>query len=196
MDNNTLIEQLRQGDERAFRLLYSQHYAILCRYAQKMMGNRDEAEEIVDDVIFYLWTHRAEVIITHSLRSYLLRAVHNKCLNELKSAARQDQLLTFSFFSDESIAFLDRLYDNEAHPLGYLLQQELEDELRRAIDSLPFECRRVFKKSRFEGKKYEEIASELGISVNTCKYHIKNALARLQKHMDSYLNLLILIFFT
>lgn len=54
-----------------------------------------------------------------------------------------------------------------------LLEQELEDELKRSIDELPLECRRVFYKSRFEQKKYEEIAEELGISVNTVKYHIK-----------------------
>lgn len=54
-----------------------------------------------------------------------------------------------------------------------LLEQELEEELKRSIDELPLECRKVFYKSRFEQKKYEEIATELGISVNTVKYHIK-----------------------
>ena len=57
------------------------------------------------------------------------------------------------------------------------------------------ECRTVFKKSRFEQKKYEEIALELGISINTVKYHIKNALALLQKRLDNYLHLLIIYIF-
>ncbi len=69
----------------------------------------------------------------------------------------------------------------ENQPLGVLLERELEDELTRSIEELPVECRTVFKKSRFEQKKYEEIALELGISINTVKYHIKNALSLLQK---------------
>ena len=64
---------------------------------------------------------------------------------------------------------------------------ELDYEIHRAIRHLPDECRRVFVKSRFEEKKYEEIARELGISVNTVKYHIKNALSILCKELDKYL---------
>ena len=91
--------------------------------------------------------------------------------------------------------FLDFLFVDDKQPLGMLLEQELEDELKRSIDELPLECRRVFYKSRFEQKKYEEIAEELGISVNTVKYHIKNALAFLQKRLGNYLKLLIIYIF-
>ena len=91
--------------------------------------------------------------------------------------------------------FLDSVFVEENQPLGVLLEQELEDELTRSIEELPVECRTVFKKSRFEQKKYEEIALELGISINTVKYHIKNALALLQKRLDNYLHLLIIYIF-
>ena len=79
--------------------------------------------------------------------------------------------------------------------LRALLEQELEEKLLKCIEELPKECRAVFKKSRFEQKKYEEIADELKISVNTVKYHIKNALASIQLHMGDYLKLLILYMF-
>ena len=49
--------------------------------------------------------------------------------------------------------FLDFLFVDDKQPLGMLLEQELEDELKRSIDELPLECRRVFYKSRFEQKK-------------------------------------------
>ena len=76
----------------------------------------------------------------------------------------------------------------------YKRQRELENEIYKAIDKLPDECRRVFAKSRFEGKSYEEISQELGISVNTVKYHIKNALSFLQTELSKYLIALILFF--
>ena len=89
----------------------------------------------------------------------------------------------------------DKMMISDSHPLGTLLERELEEEIYKAIDKLPDECRRVFDKSRFEGKSYEEISQELGISVNTVKYHIKNALASLQTNLSKYLITLLLFFF-
>lgn len=190
-----LIKKLRKGDERAFRLLYDRHYVLLCRFANQLLNNAALAEEVVDDVIFYLWEHRQEVEIRYSIRAYLMRAVRNRCLNELQSQSHREELHLSSFLSPESMDFLDFLFVDDKQPLGMLLEQELEDELKRSIDELPLECRRVFYKSRFEQKKYEEIAEELGISVNTVKYHIKNALAFLQKRLGNYLKLLIVYIF-
>ena len=190
-----LIKKLRKGDERAFRLLYDRHYVLLCRFANQLLNNAALAEEVVDDVIFYLWEHRQEVEIRYSIRAYLMRAVRNRCLNELQLQSHREELHISSFLSPESMDFLDSLFVDNKQPLGMLLEQELEEELKRSIDELPLECRKFFYKSRFEQKKYEEIATELGISVNTVKYHIKNALAFLQRRLGSYLKLLIVYIF-
>ncbi len=79
------------------------------------------------------------------------------------------------------------------YPLGRLLEQELEGEIMNAIGRLPEECRKVFLLSRFEEKKYEEIATVLGISVNTVKYHIKRALNLLREDLGKYLTAAILL---
>lgn len=190
-----IIKKLREGDEQAFRYLYDHHYVLLCRFANQLLNDPSLAEEVVDDVIFNLWEHRKELEITHSIRAYLMRAVRNRCLNELQSANRRTILHFSSFLTPENLEIIDLLFVEESHPLGCLLEHELEQEITRCIDELPNECRTVFKKSRFEHKKYEEIATELGISINTVKYHIKNALAILQKRLNNYLQLLLLCFF-
>lgn len=190
-----LIEKLKQGDEKAFKYIYDHHYALLCRFANQILGDPALAEEIVDDAIFYLWEHRAEVEIIYSVRAYLMRSVRNGCLNELNSLRYRQESYCSSFLLPENLEFLDTIFREDDHPLGYLLEQELEEELSRCIENLPAECRNVFKKSRFEQKKYEEIADELQISVNTVKYHIKNALSLLQQHFKDYLKLLILSIF-
>lgn len=195
MVEKQLIENLRRGDESAFRCIYDRHYESLCRFADLFLHDAALAEEIVDDVVFYLWEHRKEVEITYSLRAYLMKSVRNRCLNELNSLSRREELRFSSFSLPENEEFLDTLFIEKEHPLGYLLEQELEDELLRGIEALPEECRTVFKKSRFEQKKYEEIAQELNISVNTVKYHIKNALAFLQKRMSGYLKFLLFYIF-
>ena len=63
----------------------------------------------------------------------------------------------------------------------------LEGEVMKSINRLPEDCRRVFSMSRFDEKKYEEIAHELQISVNTVKYHIKHALTLLHEDLGKYL---------
>ena len=191
MTEKQLIEELRCGNESAFRRIYDRHYVPLCRFADLFLHDASLSEEVVDDAIFYLWEHRSEVEITYSLRAYLMKSVRNRCLNELNSLAHREELQFSSFSLPENVEFLDTLFIEKDHPLGYLLEQELEEELERSIEALPEECRVVFKKSRFEQKKYEEIARELNISVNTVKYHIKNALAFLQKRMAGYLKLLV-----
>lgn len=191
----TIINRLKQGDEQAFRYIYDRHYVLLCRFANRILEDPSRAEEIVDDAIFYLWEHRKEIEITYSLRAYLIKAVRNRCLNELNSLTHREEMRFSSFLLPENRDFLDTLFTEENHPLGQLLEQELEEELLRRIEELPVECRTIFKKSRFEGKKYEEIATELGISVNTVKYHIKNALSFLQAKLGKYLEMLVLYLF-
>lgn len=190
-----IIKKLKLGDEKAFKFIYDTHYVLLCRFATQLLHDPCLAEEVVDDAIFYLWEHRKDIEISHSIRAYLMRAVRNACLNELRSQAHQKEISFSSFQLPENIDFLDAIFVEDQHPLGVLLDQELEHELTKSIGELSQECGVVFKKSRFEHKKYEEIAEELDISVNTVKYHIKNAISFLEKRMSGYLKWLVFFIF-
>ena len=102
---DSIIDKLKLGDEKAFENIYNQYYALLCRFAYRLLGDSLLAEEIVDDVIFYLWEHRAEFDISSSLRAYLLRAVRNRCLNELHAYANVSEV-SFSVGLSETAALL------------------------------------------------------------------------------------------
>ena len=181
-----VIGQLKQGKEEAYRYLYRHHYAPLCHVAKEYVGDEALAEHLVGDVIFHLWEVHETLDIHTSLRSYLVRAVRNRCLDYLDSR-RQKHEISFSELESGEQPLEERYILSDDYPLGSLLEKELDHEIRRAISRLPEECRRVFLKSRFEEKKYEEIARELDISVNTVKYHIKNALSLLYKELGKYL---------
>jgi RNA polymerase sigma-70 factor (ECF subfamily) len=188
-----IVEQLKTGNEDAYQYIYDRHYALLCHVANGYVKDHFLAETIVGDTIFHLWEIRETLEISVSIRSYLLRAVRNRCINYLNSEWEKREISFSSLMPDEITD--DKMMISDSHPLGTLLERELEEEIYKAIDKLPDECRRVFDKSRFEGKSYEEISHELGISVNTVKYHIKNALASLQKNLSKYLITLLLFFF-
>lgn len=188
-----IVEQLKTGNEDAYQYIYDRHYALLCHVANGYVKDQFLAETIVGDTIFHLWEIRETLEISVSIRSYLLRAVRNRCINYLNSEWEKREIAFSSLMPDEITD--DKMTISDSHPLGTLLERELEEEIYKAIDKLPNECRRVFDKSRFEGKSYEEISQELGISVNTVKYHIKNALASLQTNLSKYLITLLFIFF-
>ena len=188
-----IVEQLKTGNEDAYQYIYDRHYALLCHIANGYVKDQFLAETIVGDTIFHLWEIRETLEISVSIRSYLLRAVRNRCINYLNSEWEKREI-SFSCLMPDEITD-DKMTISDSHPLGTLLERELEEEIYKAIDKLPNECRRVFDKSRFEGKSYEEISQELGISVNTVKYHIKNALASLQTNLSKYLITLLLFFF-
>ena len=188
-----IVEQLKTGNEDAYQYIYDRHYALLCHVANGYVKDHFLAETIVGDTIFHLWEIRETLEISVSIRSYLVRAVRNRCINYLNSEWEKREIAFSSLMPDEIID--DKMTISDSHPLGALLERELEEEIYKAIDKLPNECRRVFDKSRFEGKSYEEISQELGISVNTVKYHIKNALASLQMNLSKYLITLLLFFF-
>lgn len=187
-----IVDQLKRGNEEAYKYIYDHHYVLLCHVANQYVRDTFLAETIVGDVIFHLWEIRGSLNITTSIRSYLIRAVRNRCLDYINSEHEKREVSFSGLVSQEMPE--ERYLQSDNYPLGTLLERELENEIRIAIRKLPAECRHVFEKSRFEEKKYEEIATELNISINTVKYHIKNALALLQKELNKYLIALYLLF--
>ena len=182
-----IVEQLKAGNERAYKFLYDQHYQILCHIAAQYVKDDFLAETIVGDVIFHIWEVRDSIEINTRIRSYLMTSVRNRCLDYLKSQYNQKELKGLQDFP------VLNYVKGDDYPLGRLLEQELESEIMKAINRLPEQCRRVFQLSRFEEKRYEEIAAELDISVNTVKYHIKRALALLHEDLGKYLTVAILL---
>lgn len=187
-----IVEQLKNGNEDAYKYIYDYHYVLLCHVANQYLNDNFLSETIVGDVIFHLWEIRETLNITISIRSYLIKAVRNRCIDYLKSGSEKKEI-SFSVLVPEEMSE-EKYLQSDNYPLGILLERELEHEIRMAIDKLPIECRCVFEKSRFEEKKYGEISQELGISINTVKYHIKNALSFLQTELSKYLIALILFF--
>jgi len=183
-EEQLLLEQLKLGNERAYGVLYEKHYAVLCHFANFYLHDKFAAEAAVEDIIYHIWKNREKLNISISIRSYLVRAVRNRCLDILKLKRNQTEL-SISSLSEKANYYIDNQISNDS-PHGTLLSKELEDKIIIAVESLPTECKQVFVKSRMENKKNQEIAEELGISVNTVKYHLKNALKTLHEKLGKY----------
>ena len=187
-----IIESLKRGEEKAYRYLFDHHYVVLCKLANGFLQDSFWAETIVDDIFFHLWEIRETLDIKTSLRSYLVQAVRNRCINHLQSEKEKNEIILSQLpLETMDASFLFK--DHQSSPLGLLLERELEDKIKKAVSEMPKETLAVFKKSRFEHKKNEEIAAELNISVNTVKYHIKKALAFLRESLGAYMTILLIL---
>ena len=179
-----VVNGLRKGDTEAFKYLYDTHYQVLCHFASRYLRDDYLAESVVGDVMFHLWENHERIEVEVSLRSYLIRCVRNSCLDHLRKNREKYEIATEAIppSSDETM-----VTGNGEQPQGQLLDKELAEKLDEAIAALPLKCRTVFELSRFAGKKHAEIALELGISVNTVKYHIKHALQMLNERLGRYI---------
>jgi RNA polymerase sigma-70 factor (ECF subfamily) len=193
INDNDIVLQLRTGDNHAYKYIYDKYYTLLCSIAHEYVKDDFSATTIVDDLIFHLWEKRESLDIRTSLRGYLIRSVINRCINYLNLEKEKREISFSSMNSRQEEAVLR--YESFEYPSAGLLELELEEKISQAIEHLPEECREVFKMSRMDDKKYEEIASELNVSVNTVKYHMKNALLKLRNELSKYLIVLVFICF-
>ncbi|MDR3262144.1 MAG: RNA polymerase sigma-70 factor, partial [Tannerella sp.] len=90
-----IIDLLKQGDNTAYKYVYDHYYTLLCAIAYEYLKDGFLCESMVDDLIFHLWEKRTTLEITTSLKSYLVRAIRNRCINYLK-LERERREVTFS----------------------------------------------------------------------------------------------------
>lgn len=180
------MEALRQGDEQVFETIFRTYYERLCNYANTILNDMDEAEEMVQGAFLTVWEKHDTLEIHTSVKSYLYRAVHNSCLNRVKHYKVRKT------YGDSVKNQTELLHDDASQDL---IGSELDAIVANAIDSLPDQCKLVFKLSRFENLTYAEIAEQLGISVKTVENHMVKALKVLREKLKDYLPVLIWLLF-
>lgn len=190
-DYTILVKELKAGNQNAFDTIFKSFYKILCRGARGFFRNDHLVEEVVSDVFVRLWNNRNELEIRGSLRDYLVKAVYNNCITYYRSLKVQERLKNEV---DELQKRRCALIDLGQDPLEYIITSELEEKVREAVESLPPRYREAFELSRYHDMKYEEIAQEMGISVNGVKINIKKALEHLREKLGGYLKFFIVLF--
>ena len=172
-------------DKVAFEKLFKSHFVHLCNFASQYVSDMDAARDICQKVFILLWENRENIQTNQNVRSYLFTAVKNRCLNHIR-----DQKKYRSRVLDVDIQHIDVAFEED-----HLAVDDLKSKIEKALDALPKKCRQVFEMSRYEDKKYQEIAETLSISVKTVEAHMSRALKGLRKDLSNYLHLMMLFVF-
>jgi RNA polymerase sigma-70 factor (ECF subfamily) len=171
-EDSETIRRIRRGDKQEFEKLFRSSYVSLVRYARVLLKDHDMAEEIVQDLFFRLWQGRENLKIESSLNGYLFRSVHNRSLHYL------EHLKVVSRHAGEIAAESPVSSDSVTEDIYY---SELQEKVTRVLDRLPERCRAIFRMSRFEGLKYNEIADKLSVSLKTVEADMGKALREFRK---------------
>lgn len=169
-DEEKTWQAIQRKEQQAFDNFYLTNYKYFFLAAFNYLKDAGLAEEVVNDVFVRLWENAPTIGIESSLKAYIYRAVINRSLDALdKHQRRQRRHQAFSRLPQATF----ELKEMEGN--------ELKIRLYKAIDELPEQCRKIFRMSRFEELKQQEIADKLGISIKTVKNHITHALKQLNK---------------
>ena len=181
-EDHHIIIAIANDDKGAFESLFKSHYQPLCYYALKLLGEFDLSEEIVQGIFVNFWQKRSTLKIQSSVKSYLFQSVRNACYNHFKHVQIKHQY-------EQHVSAHKDLAD-ESDTLQVL---ELENKIADAVEKLPTERKRIFELSRFEGKKYGEIAGDLNISIKTVENQMGKALKFLREELADYLVVILVI---
>ena len=169
----TLFRKMQEGDWYAFNYFFESYSERLYLYALGFVGNRAEAEDIVQDTFIYLWVNRAKITHTGSLSSYLSQSVKHACIDwklheEVERKYRQE-IMTSGEETEEKTDNFEELYGR----------------LQVVMDSLPPKCKEIFILGCVEGLSYKEVAEQLGVSVNTVKTQVKVAYKKIKSEFGN-----------
>lgn len=170
--------------KKKFEGLFREHFTGLCYFARKYTGDLDAAREIVHTVFIKIWENRSEFNWNKPAKSYLFTSVYNRSLNYIRDNKR--------FLNHEDVSLQNLVIDESAYS-DQLETAELEEKIRKSLLKLPGKCREIFELSRFEGKKYNEIAVQLNISVKTVETQMSKALQILKVELKDYLTIMLFI---
>jgi len=162
------------NDDDVYKKLFYTFYPILCEKATSIVSCQQKAEEIVSDVFIKIWLNRDQLTIKSSLPAYLHMAVRNQSIDYLRRWAKRRTI------SGELPSDSDSGYSS---PEDKLIYSEVSQEVQQAIEALPPRGRHIFKLSRNEGLKYQEIADQLDISIKTVETHMRRSLIFLRMRL-------------
>ena len=182
ISQETLIG-LQAGNERAFDVVYKHYYGRLFAFASQYVSAAD-SEEIIQDVMMWLWENRQTIANESSLKSLLFTIVKNKCLNSIAHQQIRQRVHEKLYQK-----FITQFEDPDFYIPG-----ELMEKLDQSIKALPEDYRNAFEMNRFDDMTYKVIAEKLNVSEKTIAYRISQALKILRTELKDYLPFLLWLF--
>lgn len=175
-----LASLLIEGDQQAYTELYNRFKGVLYVHAYRILQNKDDAKDVVQELFTVLWTKRASLTFKTGIASYLYTAVRNRVFDEIsRKKVKSRYFESLKDFSLEEGYYTDDL----------LHEKELSALIEKETAALPDKMRQIFELSRKVNLSHKEIAEQLLISDKTVKKQVSNAVRILRLKLANALML-------
>lgn len=178
-----VLQNLAAGDDKAFAAVFHHYRHRIYAIAFRLLGTPSGAEDIVQDVFLKLWLKKNELNAIEHFKAYLFTVTRNHIFTALKKVAKEQAIEN---------ELVNHIRENSDH---FSVYKEYEQILQNAISKLPPQQGLIYKLSKEEGLKRQEIADRLKLSPETIKVHLAHAMRNIRTfclaHMD--LNTFILL---
>jgi len=185
-EDKILIEYLKKGNEEAYTYLTDQYYHLLCVFANSLVRNNFQSEDIVQNVFLSIWTKRASLDESINIKSFLLRSVKNEFIDQYRK--------------NQSTLALEKIYIDALDFVIYKEEDESTERLVRIlkleIQKLPPKCKEIFILSKQEGLTNIEISEYLKINIKTVEAQITKAFSKIREKIDGNIEALFFWIYT
>nr|WKN37521.1 RNA polymerase sigma-70 factor [Tunicatimonas sp. TK19036] len=173
-NDDSLIESMQKGDERAFRHIYDKYLSFLYHLALKSTQQVQLSEEIVQDVFVRLWNKRETLNPQGSLKAYLWKSCRHRIFDYWKKEAKRLAV-------EKEASYGRPLISVETE--NTVLFAEYEGLVHEAVQQLPPRRKQIFQLCSLEGKTYEEVAVQFGLTRSTVHDHMVKSIRSIKDHL-------------
>jgi RNA polymerase sigma-70 factor (ECF subfamily) len=169
-----LFQQIASGDTTAFRQIFDLYKERLFSTAFKLTKTQLASEEVTQEVFINLWVSRERLMVVDDPGAYIFRILYNCIHQYLKKETNRERIIQAAVqLKDPPVNTIEQKMDAD----------ESQRRINGLIENLPPQQKAVYKLSRLQGMKNDEIAAELNISPNTVKAHLSKGLETLRDHL-------------
>ena len=178
LEDHELFDLVKSEDDAAFKEIYKRYFNVLYVHAYKRLQDKEEAQDVIQEVFTVLWDKREHIFLTGSLLAYLFTAVRNKIFNNLAHKKYESSYIqSLQHFINKGVCQTDYL----------VRENQLQALIEKEIAALPAKMQEVFSLSRTGHFTHKEIATELNLSEQTVKKQVNNALRILRTKLGMVL---------
>lgn len=185
-DDIELVDRLQRGDIEAFDLIYAKYSGKLYAFSFKYLRSTEEAEELVQSIFLKIWENYKNLKKESSFKSYLFTIAYNDICKVFRKRNY------FQKFVSEALYENAQSSSETENSIDY---NSVLEQVQQIIDKLPEKQRKIFLKSRMDGKSTKEIAEEFGLSPGTVDNYISESTKIIRSKLQNK-NLAVLLFFS
>jgi len=171
LNEKILVHELKMGNAKAYEQLFFSYHKKLYNFCFSITGNTQESEDLIQEVFISIWNCRHQLDETRSFNGFVFKIARNKALNIIKHKLNRQIYIQYTN------------NDEPEHWNAEIETQELMNIIKKSLEALSEQTRKIFLLSRNEGLTYKEISQKLDISENIVDHEIRKALKSIKESL-------------